>query len=146
MREASRGGTSNKHGLHVFFVYGCIESNQDFGKAESEGDRGGGEKCTMLTDFDVVKEELKKRLRSGEDLCFYRGSKLLTVRNFRLVTADFFSGEYRGGNCQVKGCCSFEYKQGDGWSYEGENSVYEVILQIDGDTIISIGNNRINVL
>jgi len=101
---------------------------------------------TMLTDFNVVEKELKKRLRSGEDLCFYRGSKLLTVRNFRLVTADFFSGEYRGGNCQVKGCCSFEYKQGDGWSYEGENSVYEVILQIDGDTIISIGNNRINVL
>ena len=146
MREASRGGTSNKHGLHVFFVYGCIDNNQDFRKAESEGDRGGGEKCTMLTDFDVVKKDLKNKLRSGEGLSFYRGSKLLTVRNFRLVTADFFSGEYRGGNCQVKGCCSFEYKQDDGWSSEGEKSTYEVILQIDGDTITSIGNNRINVL
>ena len=100
----------------------------------------------MLTDFDVVKEELKNKLRSGEGLSFYRGSKLLTVRNFRLVTADFFSGEYNGGNYQVKGRCSFEYKQDDGWSSEGEKSVYEVILQIDGDTITSIENNRINVL
>ena len=43
MREASRGGTSNRHSLLVFFVYGCIDNNQDFRNAESEGDRGGGE-------------------------------------------------------------------------------------------------------
>ena len=30
MREPLFRGTSNRHSLHVFFVYGCIESNQDF--------------------------------------------------------------------------------------------------------------------
>lgn len=100
----------------------------------------------MLTDFNVVKEELKNKLRSGEGLSFYRGSKLLTVRNFRLVTAEFINGEYRGGNCQVKGRCSYEYEQGDGWSSDGGMSAYQTILQIDGDSITSIDNNRINVL
>ena len=100
----------------------------------------------MLTDFNVVEKELKKRLRSGEDLCFYLGSNQLTVRNFNLVTAEFVCGEYKGGNYQVKGRCSYEYKQGDGWSSKGEMSAYHTILQIDGDTITSIDNNRINVL
>lgn len=96
-------------------------------------------------DFNVVKEELKSKLRSGEGLFFYKGSKLLTVRNFKLVTADFIEGEYNGGNYLMKGRCSFEYEQGDGWASEGEKSIYQAVLQIDGDTIISIGANRIDV-
>ena len=99
----------------------------------------------MLTDFNVVEKELKKKLSSGEELSFYKGSKLLIVRNFKLVTAEFVRGEYIGGNYLVKGRCSFEYKQGDGWASEGEKSIYQAILQIDGDTIISI-EDRINVL
>ena len=98
----------------------------------------------MLTDFKVVEKELKKKFRSGEGLSFYKGNKLLSVRNFKLVTTDFFSGDYIGGTYLVKGRCSFECQQGDGWYSEGEKSNYEVIIQIDGDTIVNIQN--INVL
>ena len=99
----------------------------------------------MLTDFNVVEKELKKQLASSEDLSFYKGSKLLTVRNFKLVTAEFVRGEYIGGNYLVKGRCSFEYKQDDGWASDGEKSIYRTVLQGDVDTIISI-EDRINVL
>lgn len=97
----------------------------------------------MLTDFDEVKKELKKKLFSGEGLSFYKGRQLLTVRKFKLVTAEFVDGEFVDGNYKVSGCCSFEYQLGDGWCSEGEKSFFEVIIQIDGDTIVSMG--RINV-
>lgn len=97
----------------------------------------------MLTDFDEVKKELKARLSSGEGLSFYKGSQSLTVRKFRLVTAEFVRGEYLEGNCLVKGRCSFDYQKGDAWCSEGEKSSYEAILQIDGDNIVSIGNIKV---
>ena len=100
----------------------------------------------MLTDFNVVEKELKKKFRSGEGLSFYKGSKLLSVRNFKLVTTDFFSGDYIGGNYLVKGRCSFECQQGDGWYSEGEKSNYEVIIQIDGDIVLEIGNINLSWL
>lgn len=100
----------------------------------------------MLTDFNVVEKELKKKFRSGEGLSFYKGSKLLSVRNFKLVTAEFISGEYIEGNYLVKGRCLFEYQQGDGWYSEGEKSNYEVIIQIDGDTVLEIGNINLSWL
>ena len=98
----------------------------------------------MLTDFDKVKKELRKRLSSGEGLSFYKGRQLLTVRKFKLVTADFISGKYIDGNYQVRGSCSFEYQLGDGWCSEGEISFFDTILQIDGDTIVSIGSINIS--
>ena len=100
----------------------------------------------MLTDLDEVKKELKKKLSSGEGLSFYKGRQLLKVRNFKLVTAEFLYGEYLEGNYLVKGSCSFDYQLGDGWFSEGEKSVYEAILQIEGDTIVSIGNINVSCL
>lgn len=98
----------------------------------------------MLTDFDEVKKELKTRLSSGEGLTFYKGSQSLTVRKFKLVTAEFVCGEYLEGNCLVKGRCSFDYQQGEAWCSEGEKSFYEAILHIDGDNIVSIGNINVS--
>ncbi len=98
----------------------------------------------MLTDFDEVKKELKMRLSSGEGLTFYKGSQSLTVRKFKLVTAEFVRGEYLEGNCLVKGRCSFDYQQGEAWCSEGEKSFYEAILHIDGDNIVSIGNINVS--
>ena len=100
----------------------------------------------MLTDFDEVKKELKTRLSSGEGLSFYKGRQSLTVRKFKLVTAEFVRGEYLEGNYLVKGRCSFEYQQGDAWCSEGEKSSYEAILQIDGDDIVGIGNINVSWL
>ena len=100
----------------------------------------------MLTDFDEVTKALRKRLASGEGLSFYKGRELLTVRKFKLLTAEFVNEGNLEGNYLVKGRCSFEYQLGDGWASEGEKSVYETILQIDGDTIVSIGNINVSWL
>ena len=100
----------------------------------------------MLTDFDEVTKALRKRLASGEGLSFYKGRELLTVRKFKLITAEFVRGENPYGNYLVNGRCSFEYQLGDGWASEGEKSVYETILQIDGDTIVGIGNINVSWL
>ena len=58
------------------------------------------------------------------------------MRKFKLLTAKFVNEGNLEGNYLVKGRCSFEYQLGDGWASEGEKSVYETILQIDGDTIV----------
>lgn len=100
----------------------------------------------MLTDFDEVKKVLKMRLSSGEGLSFYKGRQSLTVRNFKLITAEFVRGEYLEGNYLVRGRCSFDYQQGDAWCSEGEKTFYEAILQIDGDAIVSIGNIKVSWL
>lgn len=98
----------------------------------------------MLTDLDEVKKDLRKKLFSGEGLSFYKGRQLLTVRKFKLVTAEFVSGEFVDGNYMVSGCCSFEYQLDDGWCSEGEKSFFEVIIQIDGDTIVSMGSIKVS--
>ena len=69
--RASTRGTSNKHGLHVFFVYGCIDNNQDFRKAESEGDRGGGEGVNMANVIFLIMRCLGWFLSICSIICIY---------------------------------------------------------------------------
>lgn len=110
--RALRCGTSNKHGLHVFFVYGCIDNNQDFRKAESEGDRGGGErrKHMYIVEFNYegrtlyatcnecdkeLQEHLRKEILDGFAYicidCFLKSWRLNTniePRNIKIYKSD----------------------------------------------------------
>lgn len=101
----------------------------------------------MKTDWDIVKKELTKRLRSLEDLHFYEGSKEVRVASCNPTFIDDKT-ESKDSDYIITGGCRiaiFDENDPEGINTLESPKRFEISCKICGDSIEKIYNDRVSI-